>query len=166
MKAVRGSLRNSHTSRRAPLQTVIVSQVPCTPYHPPNIAGVRAEKRVRRAGQAGSRHRQPVAPFPNRAGTIDSPPCKLRTVYVWPIVASPGGMCANRHSSLSATHCVRTRRISQGGGVCMASPPCQVRTVFVWRISQAGGVCVWHAGGGSGDALARYRGVAAVQVGR
>ena len=50
----------------------------------------------------------------------------------------------------------------------MASPPCQVRTVFVWRISQAGGVCVWHAGGGAagGDALARYRGVAAVQVGR
>ena len=54
-------LRNSHTSRRAPLQPVIVSQVPCTPYHPPNIAGVRAEKRVRRAGQAGSRHRQPLA---------------------------------------------------------------------------------------------------------
>jgi len=34
------SLRISHTSRRAPLQPVILSQVPCTPYHPPNIAGV------------------------------------------------------------------------------------------------------------------------------
>ena len=33
------SLRISHTSR-APLQPVTLSQVPCTPYHPPNIAGV------------------------------------------------------------------------------------------------------------------------------
>jgi hypothetical protein len=34
------SLRISHTSRRAPLQPVPKAQVPCTPYHPPNIAGV------------------------------------------------------------------------------------------------------------------------------
>jgi hypothetical protein len=34
------SLRISHTSRRAPLQHLLKTQVPCTPYHPPNIAGV------------------------------------------------------------------------------------------------------------------------------
>jgi hypothetical protein len=34
------SLRVSHTSRRAPLQPVPKAQVPCTPYHPPIIAGV------------------------------------------------------------------------------------------------------------------------------
>jgi hypothetical protein len=34
------SLRISHTSRRAPLQPVSKTQVPCTPYHPPNTAGV------------------------------------------------------------------------------------------------------------------------------
>jgi hypothetical protein len=34
------SLRISHTSRRAPLQPVSKTQVPCTPYHPPTIAGV------------------------------------------------------------------------------------------------------------------------------
>jgi hypothetical protein len=31
----------SHTSRRAPLQPVSNAQVPCTPYRPPNIAGVQ-----------------------------------------------------------------------------------------------------------------------------
>jgi hypothetical protein len=36
------SLRISHTSRRAPLQPVSKTQVPCTPYHPPDIAGVRS----------------------------------------------------------------------------------------------------------------------------
>ena len=68
---------------------------------------------------------------------------------------------------------LRIRRISQGVcGVCMASPPCKQRTVFVWRISQ-GGLCAcgWlgmQEGGVQwvGGALARYRGVAAVQVGR
>ena len=34
------SVRISHTSRRAPLQPVILSQAPCTPYHPPNRTGV------------------------------------------------------------------------------------------------------------------------------
>jgi hypothetical protein len=34
------SLRTSHTSRPAPLQPVSKTQVPCTPYHPPNVAGV------------------------------------------------------------------------------------------------------------------------------
>ena len=34
------SLRISHTSRRAPLQPVSNTQVPCTPYHPPNRTGV------------------------------------------------------------------------------------------------------------------------------
>jgi hypothetical protein len=34
------SLRISHTTRRAPLQPVPKTQVPCTPYRPPNIAGV------------------------------------------------------------------------------------------------------------------------------
>ena len=34
------SLRISQNSRRAPLQPVSKTQVPCTPYHPPNIAGV------------------------------------------------------------------------------------------------------------------------------
>ncbi len=34
------SLRISHTSRRAPLQPVPKTQVPCTPYHPPNRTGV------------------------------------------------------------------------------------------------------------------------------
>jgi hypothetical protein len=34
------SLRISHTSRRAPLQPVSKTQVPCTPYHPSDIAGV------------------------------------------------------------------------------------------------------------------------------
>ena len=34
------SLRISHTSRRAPLQPAPKTQVPCTPCHPPNIAGV------------------------------------------------------------------------------------------------------------------------------
>ena len=36
------SLRISHTSRRVPLQPVISSQVPCTPYHPPNRTGVHS----------------------------------------------------------------------------------------------------------------------------
>ena len=36
-------VRISHTSRRAPLQPVSNTQVPCTPYHPPNIAGVYRE---------------------------------------------------------------------------------------------------------------------------
>jgi hypothetical protein len=35
------SLRISHTSRRAPLQPVSKTQVPCTPYRPPNRTGVR-----------------------------------------------------------------------------------------------------------------------------
>jgi hypothetical protein len=34
------SLRISHTSRRAPLQPVSKTQVPCTPYHPPSRTGV------------------------------------------------------------------------------------------------------------------------------
>jgi hypothetical protein len=34
------SLKLSHTSRRAPLQPVPKTQVPCTPYHPPNRTGV------------------------------------------------------------------------------------------------------------------------------
>jgi hypothetical protein len=34
------SLRISNTSRQDPLQPVPKTQVPCTPYHPPNIAGV------------------------------------------------------------------------------------------------------------------------------
>ena len=34
------SLRISHTSSRAPLQPVPKTQVPCTPYPPPNLAGV------------------------------------------------------------------------------------------------------------------------------
>jgi hypothetical protein len=34
------SLRISHTSRRAPLKPVLSSQLPCTPYHPPNVTGV------------------------------------------------------------------------------------------------------------------------------
>ena len=53
------SLRISHTSRRAPLQPVPKAQVPCTPYHPPNIAGVHGvgltgrEACVCRAGARG-----------------------------------------------------------------------------------------------------------------
>jgi hypothetical protein len=34
------SLRINHASRRAPLQPVSKTQVPCTPYHPPNRTGV------------------------------------------------------------------------------------------------------------------------------
>jgi hypothetical protein len=34
------SLRISHTSRRALLQPVSKTQVPCTPYHPPTRTGV------------------------------------------------------------------------------------------------------------------------------
>jgi hypothetical protein len=52
------SLRISHTSRRAPLQPVPQTQVPCTPYHPPNIAGVCVSYREGR-------------------GSTRTPPCKI-----------------------------------------------------------------------------------------
>jgi hypothetical protein len=38
-------LRLSHTSRRAPLQPVPKTQVPCIPYHPPDRTGVEVPER-------------------------------------------------------------------------------------------------------------------------
>jgi hypothetical protein len=52
------SLRISHTSRRAPLQPVSKPQLPCTPYHPPDIAGVVCSLYVYRSALA----RSPIRP--------------------------------------------------------------------------------------------------------
>jgi hypothetical protein len=48
------SLRISHTSRRASLPTVSKTQVPCTPYRPPNRTGVRGACRPTLASGATS----------------------------------------------------------------------------------------------------------------
>ena len=72
------SLRISHTSRRAPLQPVPKTQVPCTPYHPPNIAGVGGFSKYRRRPQppAPSIARQsPGVPTPSVSRLC---PCKIR----------------------------------------------------------------------------------------
>jgi hypothetical protein len=48
------SLRSSHTSRWAPLQPVSKTQVPCTPYHPPTIAGVGMGRLSRSEGESNA----------------------------------------------------------------------------------------------------------------
>jgi hypothetical protein len=66
------SLRISHTSRRAPLQPVSKTQVPCTPYHPPNIAGVATSDRYAVSYKS---YREGCVCLATR-------PCKMHTVCV------------------------------------------------------------------------------------
>jgi hypothetical protein len=57
------SLRISHTGRRAPLQLASKTQVPCTPYRPPNIAGVT--QCVTLAGRGGCVSHTPPCKVPH-----------------------------------------------------------------------------------------------------
>ena len=76
---------------------------------------------------------------------IDTPPFKQRTVYAHDVSHSEG-VCVQLYGqpSLSGTYCVRMAYLTGRWGVCVAC----------------------RRGQRVGDALARYRGVAAVQVGR